>query len=104
MRDQLTCGSCYAFAGTSMIAARARVKSNALNDVNLMLSPQARAHTAADALDGDHALTADVRPRASRLAPHRRSFRARATRRAATAASRSSSPSLRRTLGWRPTR
>ena len=50
MRDQLTCGSCYAFAGTSMIAARARVKSNALNDVNLMLSPQARAHTAADVL------------------------------------------------------
>ena len=40
MRDQLTCGSCFAFAGTTMIAARARVKSDAANDANLMLSPQ----------------------------------------------------------------
>jgi len=42
MRDQLTCGSCYAFAGTSMLAARARIKSpHAYNAHNLMLSPQA---------------------------------------------------------------
>ena len=41
MRDQLTCGSCFAFAGTSMLAARARIKSKAHNDNNLMLSPQA---------------------------------------------------------------
>jgi C1A family cysteine protease len=40
MRDQLTCGSCYAFAGTSMLAARARVRSDRLNAENLMLSPQ----------------------------------------------------------------
>ena len=40
VRDQLTCGSCYAFAGTSMLAARARVRSDRLNAENLMLSPQ----------------------------------------------------------------
>ncbi len=40
MRDQLTCGSCYAFAGTSMLAARARVRSDRANRANLMLSPQ----------------------------------------------------------------
>jgi len=41
MRDQLTCGSCFAFAGTSMLAERARIKTPSLNDANLMLSPQA---------------------------------------------------------------
>jgi len=41
MRDQLTCGSCFAFAGTSMLAARARIKNTTLNEANLMLSPQA---------------------------------------------------------------
>ena len=41
MRDQLTCGSCFAFTGTSMLAARARIKNKALNENNLMLSPQA---------------------------------------------------------------
>ena len=41
MRDQLTCGSCFAFAGTSMLAARARIKNDTLNAANLMLSPQA---------------------------------------------------------------
>jgi len=40
MRDQLTCGSCFAFAGTSMLAMRARVLSPSLNEANLMLSPQ----------------------------------------------------------------
>ena len=41
MRDQLTCGSCFAFAGTSMLAARARVRNASWNAANLMLSPQA---------------------------------------------------------------
>ena len=40
MRDQLTCGSCFAFAGTSMLAARARIKNSSYNEANLMLSPQ----------------------------------------------------------------
>jgi len=41
MRDQLTCGSCFAFAGTSMVSSRARIKNATLNAANLMLSPQA---------------------------------------------------------------
>eukprot|EP00908_Phaeocystis_cordata_P024025 Transcript_65.p2 GENE.Transcript_65~~Transcript_65.p2 ORF type:complete len:441 (-),score=161.47 Transcript_65:136-1458(-) len=41
MRDQLSCGSCFAFAGTSMLAARARVRNASRNAANLMLSPQA---------------------------------------------------------------
>jgi len=41
MRDQLTCGSCFAFAGTSMLASRARIKNATHNTNNLMLSPQA---------------------------------------------------------------
>jgi cathepsin C len=40
IRDQLTCGSCYSFAGTAMLESRARIKSaKALAD-NMMLAPQ----------------------------------------------------------------
>eukprot|EP00299_Pterocystis_sp_00344_P015480 c7733_g1_i1.p1 GENE.c7733_g1_i1~~c7733_g1_i1.p1 ORF type:complete len:468 (-),score=91.48 c7733_g1_i1:28-1386(-) len=41
MRDQLTCGSCYAFAGTGMLESRFRIVSSDYNKHNLMLSPQA---------------------------------------------------------------
>lgn len=41
MRDQLTCGSCYAFAGASMLESRIRIVRPDLNKLNLMLSPQA---------------------------------------------------------------
>jgi cathepsin C len=41
MRDQLTCGSCFAFAGTAMLETRAKIKNNgSLLTNNLMLSPQ----------------------------------------------------------------
>jgi cathepsin C len=38
MRDQLTCGSCYAFAGTSMLAERIRILTG--NAITPVLSPQ----------------------------------------------------------------
>ncbi|KJE95476.1 cathepsin C [Capsaspora owczarzaki ATCC 30864] len=38
MRDQLSCGSCYAFSGTEMLQARIRVKSQ--NKLTPLLSPQ----------------------------------------------------------------
>eukprot|EP01050_Picozoa_sp_SAG11_P017754 SAG11_NODE_2595_length_3185_cov_8.000324_3_plen_184_part_00 len=38
MRDQLTCGSCYAFAATSMLASRARIAG--VGPPDLYLSPQ----------------------------------------------------------------
>jgi cathepsin C len=38
MRDQLTCGSCYAFAGTSMLAERIRIITG--NAITPVLSPQ----------------------------------------------------------------
>mmetsp|Transcript_14109 Transcript_14109/g.31296 ORF Transcript_14109/g.31296 Transcript_14109/m.31296 type:complete len:437 (+) Transcript_14109:65-1375(+) len=44
MRDQLTCGSCFAFAGTSMLASRGRI--HGVND--LYLSPQEIVSCASD--------------------------------------------------------
>ena len=38
VRDQATCGSCYAFATMAMFEARSRIKSN--NTLKYVLSPQ----------------------------------------------------------------
>jgi cathepsin C len=41
MRDQLTCGSCYSFAGTAMLETRIRIKDPMKLKANVMLAPQA---------------------------------------------------------------
>jgi cathepsin C len=41
MRDQLSCGSCYSFAGTAMLETRIRIKSPEKLKENVMLAPQA---------------------------------------------------------------